>query len=269
MLFLQKHLLPLHRSASPIRLSLQRALLLSAAAAVSSSPIRFAAEDYLVATCGLTREQAAKAAKCISHWKSTSRGDAVIALLTDPALGLSKTDIAFLVAKEPRILNCRDTTLRARMDSFRSHGFSAAQIRSFIRASPVAWRGFYISERLSFWVSFFGSLDKFLRILRCNLYLITFGLGKVKTNIRLLQECGLSVEQIGSMCVANPRMLAGSPDSTRAILVRADEFGVPRSSPMFKHVVNTMACLRPETVASKMEVLGEALCCSDAEVLQG
>ncbi|WVZ79438.1 hypothetical protein U9M48_027016 [Paspalum notatum var. saurae] len=267
MLFLQKQLLlHLHRSAPPVRLSLQRALLSTAAAAGSSSPIHFAAEEYLVATCGLTREQAAKAAKWISHWKSPSQGDAVLAFLTGPALGLSKAEIASLVATEPRVLNCRDKTLRARLDSFRSHGFSAAQIRSFIRSNPVAWCSLDIGERLGFWVSFFGSPDKFLRISRRSLYLASSDLGKVKTNIRLLHECGLSNEQIGSMCVTNPRLLTARPDSTRAIIVRADEFGVPRNLPMFKQVVSTMAALRPETVASKMEIMGEALGCSDAEL---
>lgn len=263
MLLLQKHLLPLHRSAS-----LQCAFLLSTAvAAVSSSPTHSAAENYLVTTCGLTREQAAKAAKRISHWKAPSKGDAVLAFHTGPALGLSKADITVLVTGDPRILNCGDNTLRTRVDGFRSHGFSAAQIRSFICTSPIAWRTLNI-EKLSFWVSFFGSPDKFLRILRRNLFLITSDLDKVKTNIRLLQDFGLSIEQIGSMCVSNPRLLTCSPDRTAAILVRADEFGVPRNSPKFKQVVITMACLTQETLASKIKMLAKALGCSDAEVVK-
>ncbi|CAN6233428.1 unnamed protein product [Urochloa humidicola] len=153
MLRLQKHLLPLHRSASPIHLSLQRALL-SIAAALSSSPGHFAAEDYLVSTCGLTREEAAKAAKCFSHWTSPANADAVIAFLTGPALGLSKADIALLVAKDPRILNCSvDKNLQPRLDGFRSHGFSAAQIRNFFRWPPYAFRCCNIDEKLGFWIS--------------------------------------------------------------------------------------------------------------------
>jgi len=114
MLRLQKHVLLLHRSTSPIHLSLQRALLSIAAAAASSSPSHFAAENYLVTSCGLTREEAAKAAKCFSHRKSPANADAVLAFLTGPALGLSKADIALLVTKDPRILNSSvDNNLRA------------------------------------------------------------------------------------------------------------------------------------------------------------
>ncbi|TKW41606.1 hypothetical protein SEVIR_1G327800v4 [Setaria viridis] len=269
MLRLQKHLLPdllLHRSASPIHLSLQRALL-SIAAATSSSPGHFSAEDYLVTTCGLTREEAAKAAKCFSHWKSPAKADAVLAFLTGPALGLSKADIALLVAKDPRILNSSvDKNLRARLDGFRSHGFSTAQIRSFVRAAPCFFRIFNIDEKLGFWMPLF-SPDKFLRIVKRNYYLVSSDLDKVvKTNIRLLQERGLSVQDIDRMCAANPRLLTCNPDVTRAVLVRADELGVPRNSLMFRQAVNSVAGLGPETMASKLKMIGKTLGCSDAEV---
>ncbi|CAL4885390.1 unnamed protein product [Urochloa decumbens] len=264
---LQKHLLPLHRSASPINLSFQRALL-SIAAVASSSPGHFAAEDYLVSSCGLTREEAAKAAKCFSHWKSPANADAVLAFLTGPALGLSKADIALLVAKDPRILNCSvDNNLRARLDGFRRHGFSAVQIRSFFRRAPACFRCCNFDEKLGFWMSVLGSPDKFLRIISRNYYVLSSDLDKVvKTNIRLLQERGLSVQDIGIMCVTNPRLLTCNPDVTRALLVRADKLGVPRDSLMFRQAVNTAAGLGPETMASKLKMIGKTLGCSDAEV---
>jgi len=267
MLRLQKHVLPLHRSPSPIHLSLRRALL-SIAAAASSSLSLFAAEDYLVSTCGLTREEAAKAAECFSHRKSPANADAVVAFLTGPALGLSKADIALLVTKDPRILNSSvDNNLRARLDGFRSHGFSTAQIRSFVRVAPYAFRTFNIDEKLGFWMSFFGSPDKFLRIIRRNNHLVFSDLDKVvKANIRLLQVRGFSVQDINNMCVTNPRLLTCKPDVTRAVLVRADELGVPPNSPMFRQAVSTAAGLGPETMASKLKMIRKTLGCSDAEV---
>jgi mTERF domain-containing protein len=169
----------------------------------------------------------------------------VLAFLTSPALGLSKADIAFLVTKDPRILNSSvANNLRARLDGFRSHGFSTAQIRSFVRACPCFFRTFNIDEKLGFWMSFLGSPDKFLRIIRRSYYLVSSDLDKVvKTNIRLLQERGLSVQDIDNMCVTNPRLLTSNPDVTRAVLVRADELGVPRNSLMFRQAVNkTLGC---------------------------
>jgi len=269
MLRLQKHLsihlqdpLPVHRSASLIQLSLQRALLSTA------SPGHFAADEYLVSTCGITREQAAKAAKCTSHWKSSSNADAVLSFLTGPAVGLSKADITLLVAKDPRILNCSvDNTLRVRVGRFRSYGFSAAQISSFVRVAPYSFRTFNIDEKLGFWMPLLGSPDNFLRIFRRNSYLVASDLHKVvKTNVRLLQEHGLSVEEIGKMCVSNPRLLTGKPDSTRAILVRADEMGVPRNTLLFRQALTAVAGLGLETMASKLKMMAKILGCSDAEV---
>ncbi|EES04074.1 hypothetical protein BDA96_03G427200 [Sorghum bicolor] len=264
---LQEHLLPIHRSASFIQLSLQRSPL-STAAATCSSRGHFAADDYLVSTCGLTREQAANAAKCISHWKSSSNADAVLSFLTGPALGLSKAEIALLVAKDPRILSCSvDNTLRVRMDRFRSYGFSVAQISNFIRVAPCFFRTFNIDEKLGFWMPLLGSPDRFLRIVRRNFYMATSDLDKVvKTNIRLLQEHGLSIQEIGNLCVANPRLLTGNPDRTRAILVRADEMGVPRNTLLFRQALTAVAGLGPETMASKLKMMAKILGCSDAEV---
>ncbi|XP_062220301.1 transcription termination factor MTERF2, chloroplastic-like [Phragmites australis] len=265
MLQLQKHLLPFHRSASPIHLSLHRALLSAAAAA---SPAHFAVEDYLVTTCGLTEEQAAKAAKFISHCKSPSNADAVLAFLAGPALGLSKADIALLVSHDPRILNCSvEKTLRVRVDGFLSHGFTAAQIRSFVRRVPLVFRSFNINEKLGFWMPFLGSPEKFLLVVRRNFYLVTSDLDKViKTNIQLLRESGLSVRDIAKMCVANPRLLTSNPNSVKAILVRADELGVPRNSLMFRQAVGSVAGLGRETMAAKLKFMGETLGWSDAEV---
>uniref|UniRef100_A0A804U993 Uncharacterized protein n=1 Tax=Zea mays TaxID=4577 RepID=A0A804U993_MAIZE len=162
----------LHADGVADRFSLQRALLyIYIAFATYSSACHFATDDYLVSTCGLTRKQAAKAAK---H---------------------SKADITLLVAKDPRILSCSvDDTLRIRVDLFHRYDFSAAQIRSFVRVAPCSFRTFNIDEKLGFWIPLLGSPDKFLRIVSRGNYLVAYDIDKVvKTNLHLLQDCGLSV----------------------------------------------------------------------------
>ena len=85
--------------ASPIS-HLSR-LISAAAPAVSSNP-SFAAEDYLVSTCDLTRAQALKASAKISHLKSPTNPDAVLSFLA--GLGLSTGDVSAVVAKDPKVL---------------------------------------------------------------------------------------------------------------------------------------------------------------------
>ncbi|KAL6911490.1 hypothetical protein ACP4OV_000295 [Aristida adscensionis] len=268
MLHLQKLLLPVRRPAFTIHLPLHRALLSTATAtATAPSPDEVAVEDYLVTTCGLTREQAAKATKFISHRKVPSNADAVLAFLAGPELGLSPADIASLVSSDPRILNCRvDTTLGARVDGIRRHGFSTAQIRSLVRAAPHYFRMLNVDEKLGFWISFLGSAEKVLFILKRNGYIVTAGLGLIKTNVQLLQESGLSAHDIAYLCVANSRLLTSQPDCIRAILRRADGLGVPRDSLLFKQAVAVAAGFSPETISTKLKFLGDMLGLSDAEV---
>ncbi|TVU11998.1 hypothetical protein EJB05_45613, partial [Eragrostis curvula] len=73
--------------------------------AAPASPKLFAVEDYLVASCGLTRAQALKASRNLSDLKSTSKPDAVLAFLS--GLGIPLSDIATLVASDPRFLSYR------------------------------------------------------------------------------------------------------------------------------------------------------------------
>ncbi|TVU28534.1 hypothetical protein EJB05_20055, partial [Eragrostis curvula] len=266
MLRLEKLLLPFRRSASPIHLSPYRAFLSTAAAA--ASPANFAAEDYLVTTCGLTKEQAAKARKYVAHWKSPSKANAVLAYLASPPLGLSQADITRLVSRDPRILNCSiEKTLQPRIDGFFSHGFTAAQIRIFLRQASMVFRCLDTDGKLGFWLPFLGSPERFLHLIKRNSYIVTSNLERtVKANIQQLRESGLSESDVAKLCVCNARLLTSKPDSVRVILERAEELGVPRNSLMFRQAVNTTACIGPETMAAKLKFMGEMLGWSEAEV---
>ncbi|XP_047077973.1 transcription termination factor MTERF2, chloroplastic-like isoform X2 [Lolium rigidum] len=267
MLHFPKQLLSLRHPASPVILSLRRALL-STAAATDAPPGAFAAVDYLVTTCGLTPEQALKAARYISHCKSTSNADSVLAFLSGPALRLSKADIARVVSHDPRILNCSvENTLKARIASLRSYGLDDAQVRTFLRVTHCVFRTFSIQEKLGFWIPFLGSPEKLLRVLRHNYYLLTSDLDRVvKPNIATLRESGMSPADIARMCVPNSRLLTCNPDTVKSILERADKLGVPRNSPMFRQAVATTTGLGAETMAAKLKLFGETLGCSAAEV---
>ncbi|KAK1652869.1 hypothetical protein QYE76_070674 [Lolium multiflorum] len=266
MLHLPKQLLSLRHPASPVILSLRRALL-STAAATDAPPGAFAAADYLVTTCGLTPDQALKAARHISHCKSTSNADSVLAFLSGPSLRLSKADIAHIVSHDPRILNCSvDNTLKPRIASLRSYGLDDAQVRTFLRVTPSV-RSFSIQEKLGFWIPFLGSPEKFLRVLRHNHYLPTSDLDRmVKPNIAMLRESGITPADIARMCVRNSRLLTSNPDTVKSILERADKLGVPRNTPMFRQAVATVTGLGAETMAAKLKLFGETLGCSTAEV---
>ncbi|XP_040248741.1 transcription termination factor MTEF18, mitochondrial [Aegilops tauschii subsp. strangulata] len=266
MLLFHKQLLSLRLPASPVIFSLRRALLTTSVA--NAPPAPFAVDDYLVTTCGLTPEQALKAAKHVSHCKSTSNADSVLAYLAGPTLRFSKADIAHIVARDPRILNCSvDSTLKARVATLRGYGLSEDHVRSFLRMAPGVFRSISIQEKLGFWLPFLGSPEKFIRILKRNYYLLTSDLERVvKPNIAVLLESGLSADDIAKMCVPNSRLLTSSPKTVMSILQRADKLGVPRGSLMFRQAVTTTTGLGAETMAAKLKLFEEILGWSEAEV---
>ncbi|KAI4981929.1 hypothetical protein ZWY2020_022421 [Hordeum vulgare] len=267
MLLFHKQLLSLRLPASPVIFSLRRALS-SALAAADAPPAPFVVDDYLVTTCGLTREQALKASKHISHCKSASNADSVLAYLAGPTLRLSKADIAHVVSRDPRILNCSvDNTLKVRIATLRCYGLSDNNVRTFLRVAPSVFRSFRIQEKLDFWLPFLGSPEKFIHILSRNYYLLTSDLERVvKPNIALLLESGVSADDIVKMCVPNSRLLTSSPKTVRSILERADKLGVPRGSLMFKEAVTTTTGLGAESLAAKLKLFEEILGWSEAEV---
>ena len=155
MLLLRRHLLPRLRAASPLPFPIHYCScpLLS----TSASATHFSLEDYLVAACGLSPAQARKTAQKAGddasryskkafedmhrcRLRSASNPDAILALLS--GVGLSRTDIASIVAADPLLLRCSVETVGPRLLSLRDClGLSAPQIvRLLLVGSPVPMR---------------------------------------------------------------------------------------------------------------------------------
>ncbi|VAI52781.1 uncharacterized protein [Triticum aestivum] len=148
------------RSASTIS---QLRCLISATApapAVSPNP-SFAVEEYLVSTCGLTRPQALKASAKLSHLKSPSKPDAVLAFLD--GLGLSGADVAALVARDPLFLCAKvEKTLAPNVAELTGLGLSPSQIARLVSLPSVTFRCRSIVSTLEYFLPLFGSSENLL-----------------------------------------------------------------------------------------------------------
>uniref|UniRef100_A0ACD5TAY4 Uncharacterized protein n=1 Tax=Avena sativa TaxID=4498 RepID=A0ACD5TAY4_AVESA len=244
--------------------------LLSAAApapapAVSPHP-SFAVEQYLVDTCGLTRSQALKASTKLSHLKSPSKPDAVLAILA--GLGLSTTDVASLVAKDPLLLVAGvDTTLTPNVAGLTALGLSRSEVARLVLHHPSNFRLRSIVSKMHYYLPIFGSFQSFLRALNRGSYLLSCDLERaVKPNIAFLLECRLAVCDIAKLCTSTPRVLLTNPEHVQAMVACAEGFGVPRGSGMFRHMLHGVAFLSQEQIAVKLEYLKKTFRWSDAEV---
>ncbi|XP_044953457.1 uncharacterized protein LOC123403599 [Hordeum vulgare subsp. vulgare] len=255
-------------TTSPI-LSLHRLLSASAAAApaVSLNPSSFAVEEYLVATCGLTRAQALKASAKLSHLKSPANPDAVLAFLA--GLGLSGADVAALVAKDPRFLCAGvERTLAPVVAGLTGLGLSPCDISRLVSLAPNEFRHRSVVSKLDYLLPLFGSFGNLLRPLKHGTSIIGSDLERVvKPNVKLVAECGLGACDIAKLFIRDPWMLSAKPGRLLAMVACAEGIGVPRGSGMFRQALHAVACLSSaEKIAAKVEQLKKALRWSDADV---
>ncbi|XP_062228489.1 transcription termination factor MTERF4, chloroplastic-like [Phragmites australis] len=221
---------------------------------LSATANPFAAEEYLVASCGLSRAQALKACRKISHLKSPSKPDAVLAFLV--GLGLSRSDVATVVARFPRLL-CADVgkTLAPRVVELGDLGLSRAEIARLVLTVQNPLCRSSLGRNFGFWLSAFGSLDEFLQVLKVNDGLLSRDLEKVaKPNMELLQRCGINVTDLLHTHRFMSRMLTRSTKHLQEALALVDEFGIEQSSWVFPHAFSTFAILSREKLTKNIQL---------------
>uniref|UniRef100_A0ACD5V8E3 Uncharacterized protein n=4 Tax=Avena sativa TaxID=4498 RepID=A0ACD5V8E3_AVESA len=251
-------------SASPIPFPLHRVL--SAAAPAVSPSHSFAVEEYLVQNCGLTRPQALKASAKLTHLKSRTNPDAVLAFLA--GLGLSSADAAGAVAKDPQLLCASvEKTLGPVVAGLTAHGLPQAEIASLISLGRTIFRCRSAVSNLPYYMSLFGTIESLVRFLKQSSALLGCSLEKVvKPNVAYLRECGLADCHISKMCLSTPWVLSSNRGRIQAMVACAEGLGVPPGSAMFRHMLQAVAYTTEEKFPAKVEFLKNTFRWSDAEV---
>jgi mTERF domain-containing protein len=267
-LSLKQRLLSALRAAAPIPATSLRRLSLStdAAAAAATPPSGFLANDYLVASCGLTQAQARKASKYLSRLSSHVKPDAVRAFLA--GIGLAEADVAAAIVSYPPLLSCKvDETLTPRIAQLREMGLSPSQISRLVTIAPEVLFSPVKISRLAFYLSFLGSFDRVHSALNRSSYLLRADLETVvRPNIAFLRQCGLTDYDIGKHFLMRSRILLTEPQRVKEIAARAEELGVSRSSLMFKHALLILYGLNAEALKAKLSFLKKVIGCSEAEL---
>jgi mTERF domain-containing protein len=205
--------------------SLVRRLLLCTTT-TASPPARFVAKGYLVANCGLTPSQAAKASKLLSHLETPDQPDSVRAFLA--GLNLSKADVAATITLRPRILCLNvESTLAPRISQLRGIGLSTPQIASLVPLVPYVFTSPVYVSRLALFISFFGSFTKLHATIKKDAQLRR-SVERLEPQAALLRECGLSARDIAQVISATPRLFSGYLERLKTVIARAEELGVPR-----------------------------------------
>ncbi|KAG0537056.1 hypothetical protein BDA96_03G115000, partial [Sorghum bicolor] len=269
-------LLPLLSAASPLPSPIHihpqacRRLCTSNSAATAA----FSLEDYLVAACGIAPAQAREVSKKAFHQLSkishsrfisaASNPDAIVALLS--GAGLSRADIAAVVSAYPLLLRASVKRISPRLLALRDRaGLSTQQIARFLLVGPHAICRSDVVPKLQFFISFYGSFEQVLVVLKRNNRLFNSSLENlIKPNIALLRQWG--VPNIVQLCSTSAWVLTFNAERVKEFLLRAEQLGVSPTSRMFRHAVAASANNPKEKVAAKLEFFNRTLGCSESEV---
>ncbi|CAL5037643.1 unnamed protein product [Urochloa decumbens] len=269
-------LLPLLRADSPLPARIyHRACNLSTTTSAPAAP--FSLEDYLIAACGLAPAQARKTAQKAfdkaskdnkkafeelpnCRLNTASNPDAVLELLS--GVGLSRADIAAVVAADPLLLRSSPKNIGPRLLALRDClGLSTHQIAGLLLVGSRSVRSCDVIPRLEFFISFFGSFEQLLVVMKKSSRIIESDLERViKPNISFLRQCGVSVRQIAQL---NARVISCSPERLKELVLCAEELGVPRGSRMFWLAVAVIAQNTKEKLAAKLVLLKGTLGCHE------
>uniref|UniRef100_A0A0D3GEE9 Uncharacterized protein n=1 Tax=Oryza barthii TaxID=65489 RepID=A0A0D3GEE9_9ORYZ len=240
-----------HRASPPPRTPIPSSPS-TAAAAAPIPPEPFAVEDYLVDSCGLTRARAKKASGKLSHLRSPSNPDAVLAFLS--GLGLSRPDIAAVVVNDPLFICARvDKTLATRVAELADLGLSRSQIARLIPVVRSLFRCKSLAPRLAFLLTVFGSFDRCLEVIKTNYGVLSSNVEAViKPNLAVLKECGISIADRPSYAFAS-RVISRPTKHLEEAVVLANEFGAKQGTRVFTNAVMIFGILGQEKLAKKLE----------------
>ncbi|THU42896.1 hypothetical protein C4D60_Mb00t08820 [Musa balbisiana] len=71
----------------------------------------------------------------------------------------------------------------------------------------------------------------------------------------LTDECGIPEERVSIIVKRSPRFITQKPESLRALVVRADELGVPRQSRMYMWTLDVFHNVSKERFEAKVELM--------------
>jgi mTERF domain-containing protein, mitochondrial len=239
---------------APPVVSVARLLCSDAAAPppVSSAP-SFAAEDYLVSRCGLTRAQAVKGSKEISHFRSPSQPEAVLAFLSD----ILAADVAALIAKYPSFLSMDlERTVTPRIAELSNLGLSQEEIARLILLAPNCLHSRFLRRNIEFWLKELGSFDEFLYAIRMNSSLLRSDPDKViLPNVAFLQQYGLNASQMLKVSAYSARLFTLNSKLVQEAVKRVEDLGIKPDARMFRRALVVMSIMSKEAVNRRIQFL--------------
>ncbi|RWW52840.1 hypothetical protein BHE74_00040718 [Ensete ventricosum] len=215
--------------------------------------------EYLVNSCGFSPSEAAKFSKPLAHLRSTEKPDAALNFMRSQ--GFDDAGIRKVISWKPNLLCINvEKNLAPKFQFFRDLGLSEPDIVDVIvKNHPILGLDVHrsIVPKLEMWESLLGSRELVLKHLKKTGRFVCCSVEKkIHPNIKFLRdECGISEERVFLILRTQPTLILRKPASLRALVVRAEELGIPRDSKMFMSILKYLHMVSKETLEAKVELL--------------
>ncbi|CAL9059559.1 unnamed protein product [Musa banksii] len=233
----------------------------NAAAAVGGtiSPDPHFMVEYLVNSCGFSSSEAAKFSKPLVHLRSTKNPDAVLNFMRSQ--GFDGAGIRKLISGDPRYLCYNvEKNLAPKFQFLRDLGLSESDVVDVIRNNEeILCRNVhrFLVPKLEIWESLMGSRELVLKHLKkSRRFFFSSAEKTLYPNLKFLRdECGIPEERVSVVLRSCPQLISLKPESLRALVVRADELGMPRQSRMFMWTLYVFHNVSKERFEAKVELM--------------
>ncbi|KAM0842259.1 hypothetical protein ACQ4PT_058495 [Festuca glaucescens] len=223
--------------------------------------------EYLVSTCGLSPEAAAKAAPRFSNLTSADRPDAVLAFLRSQGLG--KAQVRAIVSRKPALLlSDVDATLSPKFTALRALGLKRADASRLFAFFPSALTyGVHsnLLPRVLLWLDLLGSTTLLMKWL-AKAWLLKYTVDLLLHNLATLRGIGLPEARLTALVRLRPTIIMQSPAKLKALVARVEACaGVPPTSGMYTWCLFALHNIGDRAFEAKKAAVTRGFGCTDDE----
>lgn len=227
--------------------------------------------ERLLQKHGFSPAAASSIAAAVPQWKTPEKCDSVLLYLKE--VGFTRKQLEKSFTYLPRLLSANlEKTLMPKIKLFQDRGFSGEVIGAIISTDPRLLHrsaSEKLIPRLDILRSLLRSDNEVALVLKKGKWMLSSDLeNNLLPNVETLKSCGVSMDQIGTICRYAPRMLLNRPETVRKFVEQVDEMGVSRSSRMFVYSVAAIGSLAEGKWEQKAQALRDIFECTEEDILR-
>ena len=244
-------------------LSLMQNRFLTTSAAKNSSTSQLLSSsftvNYLVNSCGLPLEAALSTSQKLKLKENNlQRPQAVLTFLKSH--GFDSTQIAELIKKRPRILQCKvEDNLKPKIEFLIQNGFVGKLLSDFIVLNPVFLRrglSSHIKPSFQFLNTYLENNENVVAAVKRSSWLLNYDFTRIlQPNIDFLIREGVPLHSISKLILTQPRTIMQKVNRLEDAVQTVKKLGLEPTSPVFMYALRVLVSMNESTWNRKMEVL--------------